>query len=151
MSTIKVDTIQKANGTSQIGIDKIGGVASAGTIAVIAEGGTNTTNLAQGLAKAFTTFNAESSNASYTSFNQSSLTDIAVGQHALNFTTNMGSGNYFCFGSAGDTGSTTGQRIIGVGDATAPTASTVTFDTIDIGGNLDDQDHHNFGVMGDLA
>ena len=128
-SELRVNTLKDASGNNSIATSFVAG----------------------GSAKAYTTFNAESSNASYISLNQSSLSDIAVGQHALNFTTNMNSGNYFCFGSVGDTGSTTGQRIIGVGDATAPTSSKVTFDAIDVGGSLDDQDHHNFGVMGTLA
>ena len=92
MSTIKVDTIQKANGTSQIGIDKIGGVTSASIVNVIAEGGTNTTNLAQGLAKAF----VEGSNAAALSksFNISGGTDNGTGDYSYALINSMDSANY---------------------------------------------------------
>ena len=100
MSTIKVDTIQKANGTSQIGIDKIGGVSSAGTIAVIAEGGTTTTNLAQGLAKAWSFTAADGASIS-DSFNISSLGDTAAGQQTLNFNNDFGSANHSVVASQG--------------------------------------------------
>ena len=93
MSTIKVDTIQKANGTSQIGIDKIGGVTSASIVNVIAEGGTNTTNLAQGLAKAWAHIAAGGASLS-DSFNCSGIDDDGTGEYGLNFTTALGSANY---------------------------------------------------------
>ena len=92
MSTIKVDTIQKANGTSQIGIDKIGGVTSASIVNVIAEGGTNTTNLAQGLAKHWVKFAPDA--AADDSLNNSSVTDNAQGRFTVARTTNMGNANY---------------------------------------------------------
>ena len=96
MSTIKVDTIQKANGTSQIGIDKIGGVSSAGTIAVIAEGGTTTTNLAQGLAKAW--FHIVSGGASTIalgdSFNATSISDGGTGTYNFNIASDMSNAVY---------------------------------------------------------
>ena len=101
MSTIKVDTIQKANGTSQIGIDKIGGVASAGTIAVIAEGGTNTTNLAQGLAKVWVNFDGDASGATARdSFNVASTDDDGTGDYGVNFTSSMSNNDYAMTGSA---------------------------------------------------
>jgi len=94
MSTIKVDTIQKANGTSQIGIDKIGGVTSASTIAVIAEGGTNTTNLAQGLVKAWRKYTCVTTTANTDSFNFSSITDNGTGDTSHDFSTAMGNATY---------------------------------------------------------
>ena len=93
MSTIKVDTIQKANGTSQIGIDKIGGVASAGTIAVIAEGGTNTTNLAQGLAKAWVAFDGTGTIAIKDSNNFASISDDGTGDYKSNLTSALSDEN----------------------------------------------------------
>tara|TARA_R100001163_G_C4955584_1_gene121519 strand:+ start:181 stop:660 length:480 start_codon:yes stop_codon:yes gene_type:complete len=95
MSTIKVDTIQKADGTSQIGIDKIGGVASAGTIAVIAEGGTNTTNLAQGLCKVWLNFEGDASGIpARDSFNVSSTDDDGTGDYGVNFTSSFANNDY---------------------------------------------------------
>ena len=45
MSTIKVDTYLTRGGASEIAIDKLKGVSSASSISVVAEGGTNTTNM----------------------------------------------------------------------------------------------------------
>ena len=93
MSTIKVDTIQKNGGASEISIDKLGGVTAAASISVIAEGGTNTTTLQQGLAKSWA--HAPGSAASLNdSFNVASLTDTGTGNCAFNFTTNMAASNY---------------------------------------------------------
>ena len=92
MSTIKVDTIQKANGTSQIGIDKIGGVTSASIVNVIAEGGSTTTNLSQGLAKAWC--DADNAAQPQDSFNISGGVDNGTGDYQFNLTNSMGSANY---------------------------------------------------------
>ena len=51
MSTIKVDTYLTRGGASEIAIDKLKGASSAGSMTVVAEGGTTTTNLQQGLCK----------------------------------------------------------------------------------------------------
>jgi acetoin utilization deacetylase AcuC-like enzyme len=51
MSTLKVDTYLTRGGASEIAIDKLKGVTAAGSMLVVGEGGTNTTNLQQGLAK----------------------------------------------------------------------------------------------------
>mgnify|MGYP003133499732 CR=1 FL=1 len=92
MSTIKVDTIQKANGTSQIGIDKIGGVTSASIVNVIAEGGSTTTNLSQGLAKMWVA--AETDAQPFDSFNTASGTDNGTGDYTYAFTNVMSNDDY---------------------------------------------------------
>ena len=51
MSTIKVDTYLTRGGASEIAIDKLKGASSAGSMTIVGEGGTTTTNLQQGLAK----------------------------------------------------------------------------------------------------
>ena len=101
MSTIKVDTIQKANGTSQIGIDKIGGVAAAGTIAVIAEGGTNTTNLAQGLCKVWCLLDGTGTIGVTDSFNIASATDNGTGDYTTTATNAFGNSTYACCATSG--------------------------------------------------
>ena len=52
MSTVKVDTIQTTGGVSEIAIDKLKGVSATGSISIVGEGGSTTTNLQQGLCKA---------------------------------------------------------------------------------------------------
>ena len=97
MSTIKVDTYLTRGGASEIAIDKLKGASSASSISVVAEGGTTTTNLQQGLLKVWTNFNAGQSTRD--SFNQGSLTDNGSGNYNVNFTNNFnaaswsGSGN----------------------------------------------------------
>jgi len=85
MSVIKVDAIQTTGGASEIAIDKLKGVTAVATINVVAEGGTVTTSLQQGLAKLFAHSN-QSSNAIEYGFNTSSFTDSATGNYILNVT-----------------------------------------------------------------
>ena len=94
MSTIKVDTIQKNGGASEISIDKLGGVTAAGSMLVVGEGGTVTTNLQQGLCKFWVKWNGTGTAAENDSFNSSGLTDNGTGLTTFGFTTNMGNANY---------------------------------------------------------
>ena len=80
MSTIKVDTIQTRGGVSEIAIDKLKGASSAASMTVVGEGGSTTTNLQQGLCKAW--FQASSSTALSDSFNISSGTDNGTGDYS---------------------------------------------------------------------
>ena len=65
MSNLLVQNIKHTNGTTaatvnssgHVATDTIKGNASAGSISVVGEGGSNTTNLQQGLAKAWMKFN----------------------------------------------------------------------------------------------
>ena len=81
MSTLKVDTYLTRGGASEIAIDKLKGVTAVATINVVAEGGTNTTSLQQGLVKQFINIPADGASIS-DSFNVSStsVTDSATGR-----------------------------------------------------------------------
>ena len=100
MSTLKVDTYLTRGGASEIAIDKLKGVTAAGSMLVVGEGGTVTTNLQQGLAKLWCKFDQVNSNAINDSFNLSSVTDTATGKYSLNFTNNMASANYSTVGTS---------------------------------------------------
>jgi len=76
MSTIKVDTYLTRGGASEIAIDKIKGVTAAGSMLVVAEGGTTTTNLQQGLTKVWCAWTGVSVGI-YDSFNVSGMTDTS--------------------------------------------------------------------------
>ena len=147
MSTIKVDTIQKANGTSQIGIDKIGGVASAGTIAVIAEGGTNTTNLAQGLTKQWCNLDGAGTIGINDSFNVSSVTDNSTGNYAFTCTSN--------FSNIYHTPSGTCQAVTNYSSVDLPSQPLTTgypnFRCFHIGASGIDPDPVTYKSCGDLA
>jgi hypothetical protein len=91
-SQIKVDEIKNVAGQYEIKTNTFKGQTTAGSIAVQGEG-TATTNLQQGLAKAFSLTAADG--ASITdSFNVSSLTDTASGQQTIVFNTDFGSANH---------------------------------------------------------
>ena len=93
MSTIKVDTYLTRGGASEIAIDKLKGASSAGSMLVVGEGGTNTTNLQQGLLKVW--FYKESDGASYgDSFNTSSLTDTGTGDFTVVFNNNLANAKF---------------------------------------------------------
>ena len=92
MSTIKVDTYLTRGGASEIAIDKLKGASSAGSMTVVAEGGSTTTNLQQGLAKCWAKYDAGSS--LNDSFNVATLTDSGTGLYDLAFTNNMNNANY---------------------------------------------------------
>ena len=75
-------------------VNTLTGVTAAGTIAVTAEGGTVTTNLQQGLLKAWYQFDGTGTVNFRDSFNMSGTTDGGTGTYANAYTTNMGSTNY---------------------------------------------------------
>ena len=81
MSTVKVNTLT--------------GTSTAGSIVVTGEGNSTTTNLQQGLAKAFSNFDGTAGSVAFAdSFNYSSVTDNGTGDFTLSFTNNMGNATY---------------------------------------------------------
>ena len=82
-------------------VDTLTGVTTAGSISVTGEGNSTTTNLQQGLVKAW----AETNSAGTLlrdSFNISGLLDTAEGQQTCNYQNPFSSGNYVCV-TTGDT------------------------------------------------
>ena len=71
---------------SQLKVDTLTGVTTAGSIVVTGEGNSTTTNLQQGLSKGWT-FTAD--NAVTDSFNTSALTDNGTGDYSFTITNNM--------------------------------------------------------------
>ena len=94
MSTIKVDTYQTRGGASEIAIDKLKGVTAAGSMLVVAEGGTNTTNLQQGLCKVWADVDMTGTATLDDSFNVSGLTDHGTGSFTIAHSSDMANGNY---------------------------------------------------------
>ena len=78
-------------------VDTITGVTTAGSISVTGEGNSTTTNLQQGLAKAYHANNF-SNGAFYDTFNISSKTERDTGSMYGNFTNNMNDANYVVVG-----------------------------------------------------
>ena len=104
MSTIKVDTYLTRGGASEIAIDKLKGVTAAGSMLVVGEGGTNTTNLQQGLVKSWLNFNGTGTIAARDSFNHSGLTDVSQGNYTVTMASAMGNVNYSFNGGLADSG-----------------------------------------------
>ena len=74
---------------SQLKVDTITGVTTAGSIAITGEGNSTTTNLQQGLAKSWITFTSSSSFTNRDSFNVSTLTDAGAGSATITMTNVM--------------------------------------------------------------
>ena len=70
------------------------GTSTAGSIAVTGEGNSTTTNLQQGLAKAWVNFNGTGTIATRDSLNVGSLTDNGTGDHTINLSNSMANVNY---------------------------------------------------------
>ena len=73
-------------------VDTLTGVTTAGSISVTGEGNSTTTNLQQGLAKAFIYQNTGTTIVK--SFNVSTLVDNGTGDYIVNFSNNMDDVNY---------------------------------------------------------
>jgi len=81
---------------SEIKTDKLTGVGTAGVIVVTGEGNSTTTNLQQGLAKAWVSKATDGTQSIQgDSFNASSLTDVSTGQLDITVTDLMNN-NGFC-------------------------------------------------------
>jgi hypothetical protein len=141
-------------------VNTLTGVTAAGTIAVTAEGGSTTTNLQQGLAKAWVNFNGTGTAAIGDSLNNTSLTDHSTGLYTVTIANNMASTTHIvsCESGPDNANINLGAWMFGVfcasGSSNAPlvkTSTAVKLRTSDTGGN--NRDIANGGVIhtGDLA
>ena len=71
--------------TSELRVDNLKGSTTGGSINVLGEGTSATTNLQQGLAKHWVNYDAVSQ-ATHGSFNQGSLTDNGTGDFTVSYT-----------------------------------------------------------------
>ena len=129
-------------------------VIASGSTDIVAEG-TATTNLQQGLAKAWINHNKNTENTN-DSFNVSSVTDVGTGVSTYNLTNSMSNANYTALISAGGgmsfaTGKLFGSN--GTGGLTAPTSSAFNQVTgfATGSGNVTNTDYNTAAVLGDLA
>ena len=81
--------------TSKLVLDNLAGRTTAGSIAVVAEGNGTTTNLQQGLAKAWTNVSADGATVN-DSFNNTSITDTGTGIQTVNHANDFSNANYSC-------------------------------------------------------
>ena len=99
VSTLKTNTIQAATGTTvnvtsgqTFKANTIAGTTTAGSVLVQGEG-SNTTNLQQGLCKAWATLDGTGTIAFRDSFNQSTATDNGTGDYTFNFNNDFANRN----------------------------------------------------------
>ena len=85
MSTIFADKFKNTSGGNPVQINQLRGIDTAGSVTVQGEG-TATTNLQQGLLKAWNRFDGSAMNTVLDSFNYSSATDNGTGDYTLPFT-----------------------------------------------------------------
>ena len=152
MSTIKVDTYQTRGGASEIAIDKLKGVTAAGSMLVVAEGGSTTTNLQQGLSKAWINMNGTGTIAIRDSFNITSIADNATGRYTSTITNNMSSDDYAGFGG-GCVNETTSNNQQALQGPSINVQATANFQ-INCGSNTyaqNDWEQPTAGLLGDLA
>ena len=159
MSSIHVTNVKDASGNAALvtesgGVktDKLTGISTAGSISVVGEGNSNTTNLQQGLAKAW--INKSASGATINdSFNVSALDDDGTGDFGVHYTTDFSSTNY-CWSSGNDDGGTTTAGMLTDSTNGGYAAGSTEFETyyVNSGSNRTMHDLYSFvSVVGDLA
>ena len=146
MSEILVNEIKHRNGTSAITIN------TSAQMTVRGEGGNATTNLQQGLAKAWINFNGTGTVAVRDSYNISSLTDNNTGLYTLSWSNSFANDDYSNAGMSGQQSS----AMINVSctiDDTAPTTSASQYNTMyeNSGSGNFDSTQVTIQVYGDLA
>ena len=126
-------------------VDTLTGVTTAGSISVTGEGNSTTTNLQQGLAKAWAKYQGSGTVAFYDSFGCTSISDDAQGRYSVTLTNAFSSSNYALAGE-----DDAGEMFIENASANTTTTFNTTHTTAS-GGSF--QDPPNIGVitMGDLA
>ena len=82
-------------------LNTLTGKTSAGSIVVTGEGGSTTTNLQQGVAKAWVNLNGTGTIAVRDSINNASITDNGTGDYSTTVTNAFGNVNYVCVATAG--------------------------------------------------
>jgi len=137
MSTIKTNTLT--------------GTTSAGSILVTGEGGSTTTNLQQGLAKAYGYAQQRTSTVELKdSFNISSWSDDATGQSTWNINSDMANATYTPVVSS-SYDSTAGNNYVGSDEVWVTGAGVFKQDTFFGNGTFYDNDYVYATVHGDLA
>jgi hypothetical protein len=137
---------------STLKINTLTGVTTAGSIAVTGEGNSTTTNLQQGLAKAFAMADMDGDDAIEDSFNFASVVDNGSGDFELNFTNNMSSASYAKSGNCGN--KTKGTASVSVCRPAISTSSAYKFTTVFASSTSEgafDADDINSSIHGDLA
>ena len=133
---------------SQLKVDTITGVTTAGSVAVTGEGNSTTTNLQQGLAKSLLNYN-QTGPTTDDSFNISSVSDDTTGTFTPAYTNVFSNVNYSCSGMCNTT------MFVCLEDSVTETSETTTSDAkmlaMQHNGTLIDCEKTMVKCHGDLA
>ena len=130
--------------TSELRVDNLKGSTTGGSINVLGEGTSKTTNLQQGLCKVWASVKGTTTTEFLDSFNCSGLNDDATGKTTVSFTNNMTDDNYSTTTSA--------QENTCVHAHTAVAAGTITLQSRGSDNQtFTDVDHFGVQIAGDLA
>ena len=142
--------------TSELRVDNLKGSTTGGSINVLSEGTSATTNLQQGLAKSW--INHSEGTSISDSFNCTSLTDHSTGLHSHSFVNAHGNKNYVASGSIIGDGSTqttayTYSFIGGANNAadSVHSTSSIKYTLLHHGGSVYDHQMTQMMTVGDLA
>ncbi len=133
---------------SELKVDKFTGVTTAGSIVVTGEGNSTTTNLQQGLAKAWH-LHDHAGGSILDSFNVTSFTDQATGHYRTVIASDMASANYVTTGSNVQGDTEYYSMLISDGDVN--TATNCDYKIVNTSGSINDNDIINVVIHGDLA
>ena len=121
MSSIHVTNVKDASGNAALvtesgGVktDKLTGITTAGSISVVGEGNSTTTNLQQGLAKAWLNLIGTGTIAILDSLNISGITDDGTGLYDSAFSANMSNNDYSAAAAGGESDDSGGNRSVGL-------------------------------------
>ena len=128
---------------STILVNTLTGTSTAGSIAVTGEGGSTTTNLQQGLAKAWCFFHGSGSVSFLDSLNAASITDNGTGDYTLGWTNSFSTGNY--------SSPAAGRSYVLTGNLAVSTTSTLRIRVTGSGGTNTDDTNISTAHLGDLA
>ena len=131
---------------SELKVDKFTGVTTAGSILVTGEGNSTTTNLQQGLAKAWAAFDGSGTVEIDDSNNIASMTDNGTGDYTLTITNDMANANYAPVSSCNFNG--TSPDFVG---AVSKAVGSTEFHAAHDSGDLTDMNDLYASWHGDLA
>ena len=133
--------------TSELRVDNLKGSTTGGSINVLGEGTSATTNLQQGLAKVWAGTVSDSASAT-DSFGVSSIGDTGSGDNRINFTNSFANVGYSAVTGTGNTASSQPDRVIFVSDIEA---STFRMQTMIANTGADSSIEQHIQLCGDLA
>ena len=141
---------------SQLKVDALTGVTTAGSISVTGEGNSTTTNLQQGLAKVWVDISGSGSPVIDNSLNAASVTDVGAGNRAINFTNNVSNANYALLAGMIKDPNTNGNRGASGHQLESQITSKYQYFTYygsdqNSGGGVSDEIDDSSSVLGDLA